>query len=206
MKEFNKIIDISWPIESGMVVYPKNPTVSLKHANAESYLTEIKMGSHTGTHVDAPGHVLKGGTTVEKLALKFFVGPCRVLDMTKVANGISLADVKQARVKRGERILVKTKNSSRPDNKFFSDFIYLRGEAADYLAKVGVTLFGIDYLSIKKRGSVDHRAHTSLLKKKIPIIEGLRLRSVRPGKYFLIATPLKLVKTDGSPIRAVLAR
>lgn len=110
--------------------------------------------------------------------------------------------------KKGERILFKTKNSLRSYNKFRRDFIALSGEAADYLAKKDIALVGIDYLSIKKKGDSDHRAHLSLLNKDIPIIRRTFFEKceMKAGRYFLAALPLALKKTDGGPLRAVLLK
>ncbi len=194
-----------------MVVYPKNPRVYLnsyrKMPKDSSNITKIVMGSHTGTHVDAPSHQILGSKkTVDKLDLKKFVGPCRVLDMTHCRESVGVWDLKKERVKRGERILVKTRNSLRGFKRFYNDFVYLDGEAAEYLASRGILLFGIDYLSVKKRGGEDNRPHIALLKKEIALVEGLDLSRVAPGSYELIVLPLRIMGIDGAPARAVLLK
>lgn len=208
MKDYKKIIDISLPIYPGMIRYPKNPPVRFKRQRGggshPAELTEIQLGSHTGTHVDAPRHVFKNKKTLDKLPLTSFVGTCRVLDMRHVHEVITVDDLKPHHIKKGERILFKTRNSSRGYAKFRKDFVALSGDAADMLAKRGVVLVGIDYLSIKKKGDKDHRAHLALLKKDIVILEGINLIKVKPGEYFLVTVPLSLQGTDGAPVRAVL--
>ena len=104
----------------------------------------------------------------------------------------------------GARILVKTSNSDRGYEEFYEDFVALSGDCADWLAEKNIYLFGIDYLSIKKRGSADNRAHNSLLAKNIPIVEGLNLKEVTAGTYEIFCPPLKLTGVDGAPTRAVL--
>lgn len=91
-------------------------------------------------------------------------------------------------------------------DEFYSDFVYLSSEGAEYLADAGVTLVGIDYLSIKQKGSTDNRPHTLLLEKDIPIIEGIDLSQVEPGEYTIVAFPLKYIGIDGAPARVVLLK
>jgi len=203
--KYRRIFDISRPLEQGAVVYPGNPPIYIKKLRSKtSWLSEISFGSHTGTHVDAPRHAFRAGAPLESFPLKAFVGPCRVLDMTRVRGGIAVRDLERARMKKGERILFKTKNSSRGYKKFYDDYVYLESEAAEYMARRALHLVGIDSLSIKKRGRADNRAHTALLKKGIVILEGLDLSAVKPGKYFFICLPLRFVGIDGSPARAIL--
>jgi len=202
-----KIIDISWILEEHMACYPGNPPYrTAPFSYKDSTMDEIRMGNHTGTHVDAPRHALRNGATIEKTPLENLIGACRVLDMTHVRKGISVEDLKKERIKKGERILVKTKNSARSTKRFFDDFIYLEGEAAEFLAEKKLKLFGTDYLSVKKKGSEDNRPHTELLKEGTVIVEGLSLKDVASGPYILIALPLKTVGLDGAPARAVLIK
>jgi len=208
MKKDNfQVYDISLPLYQGMLVYPNNTefrTRSIKSKTSVS--SEITMGSHAGTHVDAPKHVFPKGKGIDSLNIKSLIGECRVLDMTHATKSISLDDIKKCRIKTNERILVKTKNSKRGFKSFHTDYIYLSGEAAEYLAQKNIRLFGIDYLSVKQKGSEDNRPHTELLKKKIPIFEGLDLSKVKPGKYFFIGLPLLMKGMDGAPARAVLVK
>ena len=200
-----KVYDISLPLYQGMLTYPNNPELRIRPLKSKtSYNSEITMGSHTGTHVDSPKHVFPKGDGVDKVNLKYLVGECRVLDMTHAKAVISLTDLKKSAIKSGERILVKTRNSLRGFKNFHADYVYLDGEAAAYLAQKKIALFGIDYLSVKKRGSDDNRPHTELLKKKIPIFEGLDLSKVKPGRYFFIGLPLRFKGLDGAPARAIL--
>lgn len=199
------IIDISHNLHTKIPVYPGNPKLQIKTVKGKTTQhSEIFLGSHTGTHVDAPRHVFRFGTGVDAMDLEKMVGQCRVLDLTHVKESITIRDLKRYNIKRGERIIVRTKNSKRGFDRFFSDYVYLDGDAAVYLGKIGISLFGIDYLSVKKRGSSDNRPHTELLKRRIVIFEGLNLARVKAGRYFFIGLPLKFEKLDGSPARAVL--
>ena len=193
-----KIYDISVPLNNQTAIYPGNPEILIEpHRSVPEYptnLSKITFGSHTGTHVDAPRHVDNSAIGVDKIDLAKCIGPCRVLDVTRVDDGIKIADLKEYNIKQGERILIKTKNG------------YLDGDAADYLANIGIIIFGIDSLSVKKRGSPDTRPHTSLLKKNIVLFEGLDLSKIEPGEYQFIGLPLKFTDLDGAPARAVLIR
>lgn len=205
--KFNKIIDISLAVESGMMIYPGNPeTVVQEMRSGTSTHSLLGMGTHNGTHVDTPRHVFPDGNGLSKIPLLRFFGSCRVLDFTKVKESITIQDFEKHKIKKGERILVKTSNSKRGFKTFYDDYVYLDGDAADYLAKKGVILFGIDALSVKKRGGADHRPHTALLKKGIVIFEGLDLSKVSAGLYTFVGLPLKLGNVDGAPARAVLIK
>ncbi|PIT92813.1 MAG: cyclase [Candidatus Harrisonbacteria bacterium CG10_big_fil_rev_8_21_14_0_10_42_17] len=201
------IIDISFPITKGMITYPKNPKFRVKSfSTGHSMISKIVLGTHTGTHVDVPRHVFKNGKTVEKMTLDSFFGSCKVFDFSNVCDAITVDHLSLHQIKKGDRVLIKTANSKRGFKKFYNDYVYLDGDAADWLAKKGIALFGIDALSVKKRGGSDQRPHTSLLKKNIPIVEGLDLSKVKGGNYTFIGLPLRLNGLDGSPVRAVLIK
>src|SRR3989344_7057404 len=203
-----KIHDISLSLDKNTVIYPGNPVMIV-----ESYkripkdptnLSKITFGSHTGTHIDAPKHAFSDMAGIDGVSLEKCVGKCRVLDMLDVKEKMEIRDFERCGIESGERILVKTKNSERGFGKFHDDSVYLDGDAADYLADKGIILFGIDSLSIKKRGDEDARPHTSLLKNGIVIFEGLDLSKVEPGEYEFIGLALKFTDLDGAPARAIL--
>lgn len=203
-----RIFDVSVPLNEKTVIYPGNAPleVSVHHAMPEhaTRLSKIVMGSHTGTHVDAPRHAIPNGAPLDAIPLETFVGRCRVLDCTDSAGAVRLEDFKRAKARAGERLLVKTKNSLRGFGAFYDDYVYLDGGAAEYLAELPLTLFGIDYFSVKQRGSSDQRPHTALLSRGIPLIEGLDLSAVPAGEYLLFCLPLRFTGIEGAPARVVL--
>ncbi|MDQ5950682.1 MAG: arylformamidase [Patescibacteria group bacterium] len=204
-----KIIDISLPIKPGMMVYPGNPEVVIELAQdiecgASSNVSKMSLGSHTGTHIDAPRHVFKEGEPIDKFALEAFFGPCKVFDATSEEKQVSLYFVESKEIQKGDRVLFKTKNSERGFETFRNDFVFLSGEASEYLAKKEISLVGIDYLSIKEKGSKDNRPHTEFLSRGIPILEGIDLSRVTEGEYVISAFPLKIEGADGALARAVL--
>lgn len=205
-----EIIDISLPITAAMPVYPGTAATEIKTVKSGSgtaIVSEIAMTSHTGTHIDAPNHVDGGGDkSIDELPLDRFYGQCTVLDLSDCGASVDVDDLRAHNIKPGDRILLKTANSSRGYEKFYEDYVYLEGEAARYLAATGVSLVGIDALSVKQRGSSDNTAHTALLSGGIPLLEGLNLANVDGGEYTLIAFPLAFRGIDGSPTRAILVR
>ncbi len=161
------------------------------------------MGAHTGTHIDAPAHFIKGGKAIDQFDLGIFYGECVVIDLSGVEDAISKEDLEGHEID-GGRVLLKTSNSLlSATGDFYSEFVYLSVEAAVYLADRGVKLVGIDYLSIE-RGQPGHPTHKALLVKDIPIVEGLRLAHVEQGSYTLSCFPLGFVGTEAAPCRAVL--
>lgn len=207
MNKYKRIFDISLPIYEGMATYPLNPEVEFKSLKTRtSTISKITFGSHTGTHIDFPRHVLRRGKRSSKFSLETFIGACRVLDLTNVKRSIGREDLEKQKIKEGDRVLVKTRNSIRGFRSFYPDYVFLDPDGAAYLAHKKIKLFGIDSLSVKEKGSLDNRPHTELLKRNIPIIEGLNLKLVKRGSYVLVSLPLRLGVEDGSPARVILLR
>jgi arylformamidase len=205
------IYDVTVPITNTMPVWPGDPAVQLEPRSHESRdkshvvsLTSITMGSHTGTHVDAPFHMIQGGKRLSEFPLEVFVGKAAVVEIP-AAPSIGRAEVEGRNWNGIERVLFKTRNSAHwQDGKFYEEFVYLEPEAAEFLAKRGVRLVGIDYLSIDKFKSPSHPTHFALLRKNILILEGLNLSRVAPGEYTIYALPLNLQDADGAPTRVIL--
>jgi arylformamidase len=203
-------IDISVPLKTGMVHWPDNPPVRIERAmdigrGDHANVSTISMGSHTGTHMDAPVHFLQSGRGIDKLPMSVAIGRARVIHIDDPVS-IKPGELVPHKIRKGERILFKTANSARcwQTDSFVPDFVHLTAEGAKYLVDRGVRLIGIDYLSIggyKVDGADTHRY---LLDAGIWIIEGLDLSPVEQGNYVLICLPLKIDGGDGAPARAVL--
>ncbi|MBI2545734.1 cyclase family protein [Candidatus Woesearchaeota archaeon] len=202
-----RVIDISRTIAADMVVYKDKPEKMPQMVQTKSFAehganeTVINIDSHTGTHADAFFHMLEKGKTIEQIPADRFIGPCQVLDFTKVKDKITEKDLGKFKVARNEIILLKTKKKI--EGTFNFSFTYLDKTAAAYLAKKGVKLVGIDELGIE-RDQEKHDTHVILFKKGIPIVEGLDLTKVKQGKYLFIGLPVKIKQGDGAPVRAVL--
>ena len=208
-------IDVSAPIDPQTApVYPGNAPIKLEfmrdYAKGDPLaLSGYSLGAHTGTHVDAPLHFIKGGMSVDLLPLEPFVGPARVIDCSADARMIDAAELNRHDWKGARRILFRTRNSRNhwmTDPTFHEDFTYLAPDAARLLADAGVELVGIDYLSIEKFHSAEPKTHLTLLSRGIPVVEGLSLAEVAPGDYDLIVLPLRISGHEAAPARAILKR
>ena len=201
------IYDISMSINPNMMVYKNREEKKVKIKNTKNhkdhwiYESRIDMDLHTGTHIDAPLHILNDGKKIDELSLSKLVTRCRVLDFTNVKESISKDDLKSKDIKEGDFILLKTKNSL--SDEFNENFVYLDKVGAKYLAKIKVKGVGIDALGIE-RSQKDHETHKMLMENNIYIIEGLRLEEINEDNYILIALPLKISGAEASPCRAIL--
>lgn len=206
-------LDISVPLRTGMVHWPDNPPIQIERIREMERgdacnVSTLSMGSHTGTHLDAPLHFLRAGKGLEKMPFSITLGPARVIHIQN-REAIAPEELRPHRIHRGERILFKTRNSSRcwKTDEFVEDFVYLSTEASRFLADRGVRMIGIDYLSVggyrAKNGIAVHR---TLLEAGIWILEGLDLSQVKPGIYELVCLPLRVLRSDGAPARAILRR
>ena len=203
------IIDISMPIHPGMPVY-KNKPEKRPHFETTSdfpadgaHETRIAMDAHTGTHVDAPLHMLPGGAASESIALERLVRPCRVLDLRAAGGALRSADLAPFAPQPGEFLLLKTANSL--DEQFNPEFSFLAEDGARLLADCRIAGVGIDALGIE-RAQPGHPTHKILFAAGIVIVEGLRLARVEPGSYMLAVAPLALLGSDAAPARAFLWR
>ena len=201
------IYDISLEISENTIVYPNNPGVKIKAVkempSSTSNVSEIALGSHTGTHVDAEKHIANNGRGADTLPLASFYGKAKVFDLTKCKYSIGLKDVKNLEIGKGGIILFKTSNSVKGFKEFFEDFVYLSEEAADYIAAKGVKTLGVDYLTVQKFHAGNQIVHNKIIR-NMTLFEGLDLSKVPEGEYFFIYLPLKIKGCDGSPARAIL--
>ncbi len=208
----NDWIDISVTLHTGMVRWPDNPpvqierTLDIDHGDVCNVST-IAMGSHTGTHMDAPLHFLQTGKGIAEMPLDATLGSARVIEI-RDTESIKPAELHPHAIQRGERVLFKTQNSTRcwKTDTFVEDFVYISQEAARYLAELGVRTVGVDYLSVGGYTKDGVETHRALLEAGIWIIEGLDLSQVQPGTYELICLPLKVTRADGAPARAIIRK
>lgn len=207
-----EIIDISVEIRNGMPFYPGDPGAAIEPVHsidggAVANIAELRLGSHAGTHIDAPRHFLPDGATVDRLPLDVLIGPARVLDLTAADGLISRDQLVAAGVDGADRVLLKTTNSALwrlPE--FQRDYIALAEDAAALLVDSGVRLVGIDYLSIERFKPEVYQVHQTLLGAGVIVLEGIDLTGVAAGDYRLACLPLKVRDGDGAPARAVLEK
>ena len=201
---------MSVPVRTGMVVYDGDPQVRIERvmeiARGDlANLSRMELGTHTGTHVDAPLHFVDGGAGADRLPLDALVGPAVVADARGAPGDIDAAALAALGVPPGtERLLLRTRNGDLWDRGAFTrDYAGVADDAARELVAMGVRLLGIDYLSIAP--SADPApTHRRLLEAGVVVVEGLDLRPAPAGRYELVCLPLRIEGADGAPARALL--
>ncbi len=203
------LIDVTLPIHPGMVIYEGDPGVEVRPfrriARGEpANVSSISLGSHTGTHLDAPAHFLEGAATLDRISLDTLVGPALVAE-SRARRLITRDEIEAIPLGGHTRLILKTRNSALwSRGRFTREYVALDLGAARGLVERGIRLVAIDYLSIEAFDSPGHPIHTLLLGAGIVIVEGLDLSAVTPGEYELLCLPLALLGIDGAPCRVVL--
>lgn len=206
------VIDISIPVHDGMIAWPGDPpvevTLVLDVANGDpATVRRLHLGSHTGTHVDAPCHFLAGAPTLDDIPLTVGLGPAQVVAVDPQVQQVTAACLQTLNLLPGcERVLFRTGNSTTRwyESPFNQEFVHLNEDAAQWLVASGVRLVGWDYLSVESFYSQGAPVHKTLLAAGVVLLEGLNLCDVEPGRYTLTLLPLRLQHGDGAPARAVL--
>lgn len=176
--------------------------------------SNMKMGVHTGTHVDAPSHIFQeyyeAGDHVDTLDLHVLNGLALMVDVPRDTN-LTAEAMQALNIPFGvERVIFRTLNTDRRlmwKNQFDTSYVGFTVEGAQWLRdNTKIKLIGIDYLSVAAFDFLIS-AHVVLLQNKdIILVEGLNLDNVDVGLYELHCLPLKLLKSDGSPIRCILQK
>jgi arylformamidase len=203
-------IDASVTVRHGMPHWPGNPPIVLERVldigrGDECNVSHLAMGVHSGTHMDGPVHFVHGAHGLDEMPLVATMGIARVIEITD-PHAVTAAELAEHRPLRGERLLFRTRNSTRcwDASEFVEDFVHVSESAAQLLAESGVQTVGIDYLSVGPYEGDGAAVHRLLIDAGIWIIEGLDLAAVPPGSYDLICLPVKLHGSDGAPARAIL--
>lgn len=187
-----KIYDISQEVFS-CEVYQGDPApernIIASTENGDLYnLTAFSMCAHNGTHIDAPFHFLNNGKKVDEIPLHKFVGNCNVVEFDGI---LTAADAEKIiKSTKAERILFKGKT-------------VVSSESAKTFAKSGICLLGVESQTVGDENA-PMAAHIELLSQEIVILEGIRLKDIPSGEYFLCAQPILLGESDGAPCRAIL--
>jgi arylformamidase len=201
-------IDVSVRLRDGLVPWPGDPPLRLDRVSDVSRgdvctFSTLAMSAHAGTHIDAPLHYVRRGRSVDRWPPDATVGQARIVAI-RHPSVIDLDELQTHHIRSGERVLFKTRNSTRrPAGSFFEDYVAVSPEAARYLASRRLRAVGIDGPSIGpfQRGAETHRI---LLGAGIWIVEWLDLRRTPAGSYDMICLPLRIVGGDGAPARAIL--
>lgn len=205
-----KIYDVSMPITEAIPVYKNNPEkrpqleTTADFSTHGFHETRVHLDVHTGTHLDAPLHMVENGASIDSLSLEQVVRPCRVIDLTHVTERVHAADLVDQAIKEGEFLLLKTRNSHRDlADGFDFEFVFVAEDAAQFLAQQKIAGVGVDGLGVE-RSQPGHPTHKILFDHGSIIIEGLQLGEVPAGSYLMVAAPLKLVGVDAAPARVLL--
>lgn len=209
-----RFYDITLPLSERVTKYGGDnyPIFRSSSRSTDHYTitsTTVTFSVHTGTHVDAPRHLLPNEYGIGEVPLDCLIGPCVVVQVPDDASAITLAHVQANAgvISKHKRVLFKTRDSKRwvdTEHEFVSEYVYLEADAARLLVELGVKTVGMDYLSVDPYKDDAMPSHLALLNAHVAIIEGCNLLDVSPGEYELICLPLRLVGLDGSPARAVL--
>lgn len=201
-------LDVSMPLFEGMVCWPGDPEFELRAVSSlskgdGSNVAWLGLTTHTGTHVDAPRHIVPDGARLDELNPSVFFGPARVLDLRAAGPRLQASDFGEAPLP--ARLLLKTANSMLVDRREFDpDFTALSPGAAARLVDEQVQLVGMDYLSIAPAGEDCEAVHRILLEAGVLIVEGLDLRGAVAGPCEFVVLPLAVRHGDGAPCRAFI--
>jgi kynurenine formamidase len=212
---FEKAVDLTHELHNRMPIYPGDPSPSfVSYATLEKdgvNLTKLTLGSHTGTHIDAPRHFIPDGIGIDQISPSKLVGEAYVCDVSDkpIGSGITGSDLRknlEGKVAEDDIVVCYTGCSEHWGEKSVSsNYTYLTGNAAEYLVSKKVRAVGIDFLSVEKFRAPDPVAHKTLLGNGIFIIESLsRATKQFVGKRILmICMPIKLQNGDGAPSRII---
>lgn len=211
-----RIYDVTVPITETMPVWPGQPRVQIEQLaridrGDPANVSQLKLSSHTGTHVDAPLHFVKRGMPVDKIPLDLLMGSAFIVEADKLeGNSIDVYDLASIHFPRNtKRLLIKTSNSNFWEDRlteFERDFVHLTPKTAEWLVKRGIQLLGVDYMSVEAYSDRGFRVHHTLLEAGVVIIEGLNLSRVPPGACQLVCLPLKVSGSDAAPARVLVIR
>jgi kynurenine formamidase len=206
------VIDLSHPISEDMPVYPgtEPPVFVTGTTVAEDgfYERKITIYTHTGTHIDAPAHLLGGGRTLDAFPVDHYHGRAVVVDATGGHRGvIGIGDLEPrlGDLERVDFLLLRTGWSRFwGTDRYFADYPVLSTEAAETLAGLGLKGVGFDAISPDPIDSTDLPVHRRLMTAEMIIIENLNRLERLPNRPFMLSCfPLSFTDADGSPVRAV---
>jgi arylformamidase len=188
-------VDVTRPLGPDSEVYPGDPEVRFELREGDGFfITAIRMGSHSGTHLDAPRHLDRQGVSVDEIAPEILCGTARLV--VPGADPLGPDELHRHGLSGEHRVLFRTRTPAGPGS--------LTPDGAAWIRDRGIRLIGWDRLSIDPVEDPALPAHRILLEAGVIVAEGLDLLDLPPGRYDLIALPLRLVGLDGSPARILV--
>jgi arylformamidase len=212
---FEKAVDLTHELHNRMPIYPGDPSpVFVSYATIEKdgvNLTKMTLGSHTGTHIDAPRHYITNGIGIDQIPAGKLVGEAYVVDMSSkpIGTGITAKDLREfldPRAAKDEILVIYTGCSEYWDDESIRrNYTYLTGDAAEYLVSKKVRAVGIDFLSVEKFQAPAPVVHKTLLGNGIFIIESIshEIKQFVGKRILMTCMPIKLQNGDGAPSRIV---
>lgn len=202
-----RILDVSQPVGRATAVWPGDQPFDVRWtmdiaAGDSVNVAGLTLSAHTGTHVDGPFHYDRSGVRPADLDLGAFLGRALIIDALE-QDELDVDLIAGVDVRAEERILFRTR-AHVDVSRFPELFAPLTSRLAERLAADGARLVGTDAPSVDAFDSKTLEVHHILGQAGVAILENLLLENVKPGRYTLIALPLKLVDADSSPVRAVL--
>jgi arylformamidase len=209
---YMKLIDLSHPLFDSMPVYPGSESPlfeAVATVGHEGYAEKrMTLFSHTGTHLDAPSHLLSGGLSLDRLSVDHFAGSASVLDFSSHSGrSIEVDDLEPYRylIKDNDFILIHTGWSRYWGlESYYTGFPVLSGNAADWICSFDLKGLGVDAVSVDPLQAPGLPVHRRLLERRMILVENLnRLQDLPQSGFIFFALPLRIQDGDGSPIRAV---
>lgn len=213
MSDGSRFIDITQPLSTALAVWPGDAPVDIRRSVGVATVSELRISSHVGTHVDAPAHFYRDGATVDQMPLDALIGPAWVAALPDV-DCVTASALEQAGIPADTgRLLLATRNTPAWERQhaaagraFDPAFVALDPSAADWLTRRGIRLLGIDGPSVDPFDNNAFPVHRALLAAGVVIIENLLLAGVPSGRYRLMCLPLLYEGGDGAPARVALER
>lgn len=206
-----RIVDLSQTIEPHMTVFPGTDApqaapIRLLHEHGYNE-RRLTLTTHTGTHMDAPAHLLEGAPTLDRLDPGRFLGRGMILDATSTGPEIGLETLlaRQAEIMASDYLLLRTGWDAKwKTSAYLEGFPVLSAEAARWLARQNMKGVGVDAISVDVVDSEQLPVHHALLGSGMVIVENLKALAALPENGFTFCClPLPLADADGSPARAV---
>ena len=207
-----KIIDLTHDIQTGMMVYPGDPEITLEemasHEADGCHVDYLSCGSHTGTHIDAPYHFIPDGKRITDYPVSRFIGDGVICDLRhkKAGEAITADDIFPClkEFRQGEFLLLQTGWCEKYGTEDYYDHPYITAEAAQAMVDCGVSIIAVDFLNVDPTLHEQWDTHPIFLGNEVLIVENIdnSLELDPDRRYCLCFIPLKLGGSDGAPVRA----
>jgi arylformamidase len=185
-------------------LYPQYRSVPEDHY----VMTRIRLSPHIGTHIEAPSHLIRGGSDVSGLALDKLVGEALIMDFTHKLDdeAITLAEIQAyaGRLRAGDIVLLRTGRSAFYRTQRAHARPYVNHEAIEWLASQDIACLGTDASGIEQHGAERQINHLSLFRRGIPLVEFLNnLDQIRTDRVMVCILPWNMVGAEASPVRVI---